>query len=196
MKVREVLDDMTEEQQLAAYSLIGIFMGEDLEHGLNFDDVDDCLKHYGVLGMKWGKRKARRIESTISRKKKKDVKLNVKASLLNDKALSIDAKNSKKLYKLQKKELKAEILGNEEKLRDIRLQIKKVNVKSAKIRYKVAGIKDKINKNENMIQVLEHELDVTISKHASKYKKEIERLMKDQVSNQAKISRMERERNR
>ena len=67
-----------------------------LEH---LDDDSEYLVHYGVMGMKWGVRKADRYQKKSIRANKKSVRYSVKAGVAQAKAL----KKTKQAVKLEKK---------------------------------------------------------------------------------------------
>lgn len=78
------------------------------------DDIDNYLIHYGVLGMKWGRRKNRQSSSSRDRARKKQIKQDRKKASknrrnLSDKELNDRVKrleNEKKLKDLTDKDLK------------------------------------------------------------------------------------------
>lgn len=190
LTVKEIFDTMTEDEKLASL----IFITE-LADKVSVPEIkhSDELKHYGVMGMKWGKRKAKSYAFKSEVHREEATKQQAKADSLKSKALSVDAKNQKKLYKLQKKELKARMKGQYGKMEDIARDIMKVNMKSQKLRYKAAKLESKIYDNNYLADKYSQKVDKTLAKHAAKYKKEMDELMKDKELNSDKIHAMKKQ---
>lgn len=161
--IADEFDNLSELQQEAVLDLVD----DCIMHGeLNEDE----LMHYGVLGMKWGRRKSQRLTSKKDRVTKKNQKLSAKAGKLESKAVKFEAKNSKKMYKLQKKEYKYDITGNDAKLKEVQRKMKKLNIKAAKARYKAADIKLKIQKSEKLLAKLNSKIDTALAKESEQDK--------------------------
>lgn len=102
------------------------------------------LKHYGVLGMKWG---VRRNSS------KAFAKASGKANKLDKKAVKLNYKSAK----LQKKALNKEHAATNEKqfqkARDIQFKANKLNLKSAKLQKKSAKWVKRMENNFSNVKV-------------------------------------------
>lgn len=88
----------------------------------------DELKHYGVLGMKWGVRRGR--SSTAFAKSAK------KANKLNKKVTTTKLKSAKLADKALKKEVAATSEKKYQKARKMQFKANKLNLKSAKLQKK------------------------------------------------------------
>lgn len=170
-EIDKMFEDLSEIQQESVLDLVE----QSLSHG---DLTEDELMHYGVIGMKWGKRKARHLASKrtkmknkIAKTEKKNSKLNDKAAKFEQKALAIERKNAKKMYELQRKELYYDMRGKEDRLKAVQRKIKKVSIKSAKLRMKSLDIKYKIQKNEKIANKLNKKIDASLMKEAAYIKK-------------------------
>lgn len=163
-EIDEMFEDLSEIQQESVLDLVE----QSLSHG---DLTEDELMHYGVIGMKWGKRKRARMEKKIGKTKKKISKLNDKAAEFEQKALAKERKNAKKMYELQRKELYYDMRGKEDRLKAVQRKIKKVSIKSAKLRMKSLDAKYKIQKNEKIANKLNKKIDASLMKEAAYIKK-------------------------
>ena len=100
----------------------------------------DELMHYGVLGMKWGKRKARYTSDLdIAKSNYKIAKKAYKRSEINSKSLS----TAKQTYKREKEKNKTAIGKNQDKMR--LMDLRKGNTKYSRSTYKKAA-KNMVNK--------------------------------------------------
>lgn len=163
-EIDEMFEDLSEIQQESVLDLVE----QSLSHG---DLTEDELMHYGVIGMKWGKRKCARMEKKLGKTKKKISKLNDKAAEFEQKALAKERKNAKKMYELQRKELYYDMRGKEDRLKAVQRKIKKVSIKSAKLRMKSLDAKYKIQKNEKIANKLNKKIDASLMKEAAYIKK-------------------------
>lgn len=163
-EIDEMFEDLSEIQQESVLDLVE----QSLSHG---DLTEDELMHYGVIGMKWGKRKRAKMEKKIAKTKKKISKLNDKAAEFEQKALAKERKNAKKMYELQRKELYYDMRGKEDRLKAVQRKIKKVSIKSAKLRMKSLDAKYKIQKNEKIANKLNKKIDASLMKEAAYIKK-------------------------
>lgn len=163
-EIDEMFEDLSEIQQESVLDLVE----QSLSHG---DLTEDELMHYGVIGMKWGKRKRAKMEKKISKTKKKISKLNDKAAEFEQKALAKERKNAKKMYELQRKELYYDMRGKEDRLKSVQRKMKKVSIKSAKLRMKSLDAKYKIQKNEKIANKLNKKIDASLMKEAAYIKK-------------------------
>lgn len=170
-RINDDFESLSEMQQNMTLDMI--------EASIMHGDLDeDELMHYGVLGMKWGKHRARSMDKKVSRYQKNKSKLAEKSDRLLDKAgkfeakaLMTERKNAKKMYKLQRKELKYDMKGNTAKLKLVQRKIKKINIQSAKLKWKSLDLKYKVEKNQAMQLSLSEKIDKATMKKAEYVKK-------------------------
>lgn len=109
--------------------------------------------HYGVLGMKWGVRRARRAASSGNAEKASRIysKTFANSSKAVNKAHSKSVKNNLKSAKLQKKALKLDTKATSEsqyqKARKKQFKANKMGLKSAKLEKKAMKFEKKMQKN-------------------------------------------------
>lgn len=132
------------------------------------------LKHYGVLGMKWGVRRATKSLSSaktsgdkekamkaLSSLEKHRGKIDKKLTKLNEDRKSLEKKNYKaitkgnvKAAKYEKKAAKLEAKSlktwSNEKSYKLDKKAAKLNIKAAKIKADATKVKSKIEKNEKL----------------------------------------------
>lgn len=107
--VADVFDTLTPKQKEAVYFIVGCMNSdnddedeggeETVEHGLTEESMDDdALAHYGVLGMRWGIRKARILgknytyKSRSQKKTEKKLKKAVRRNKNPDKIARLESK--------------------------------------------------------------------------------------------------------
>lgn len=112
---------------------------------------DTSLRHYGVVGMKWGVRRARYKSSANERLKKKALKYDRRSAMLTKKAEKIHAKEdlevaNKKATKAAKYAAKAAKL--ERKISSTTNETERFNIerKAQKMRYKSSKLKVEANR--------------------------------------------------
>jgi len=149
--VLDVIDSMTEEQQLALFSLIADVLDDE-----NDENDEDSLSHYGIPGMRWGRRKAisgasavskgakyintktvngkKLIDSSVKtiKQKKKDIdnkKQSIETKTL-EKTFGPDILLTRKAFKSQKKAVKKELKSRNKKVKKLRSKLVKLEMKS------------------------------------------------------------------
>lgn len=188
--IREIIETMNEEQQRALYALLDQVMDDDVEHtGLDLDmELDEFLQHYGVIGMKWGVRRA------VSNRKK-----HRKLTKENNKLEKKLAKADKKFYKEEKKiakqqtkiAIKKAITFNRRKLEKLQAAADKLDQDLLTAERPVRAIKARMERNERMRAALDKKLDKIDAKMKQKVRDEL--LTLDKEADADKIDAMNRE---
>lgn len=188
--IREIIETMNEEQQRALYALLDQVMDDDVEHtGLDLDmELDEFLQHYGVVGMKWGIRRA------VSNRKK-----HRKLTKENNKLEKKLAKADKKFYKEEKKiakqqtkiAIKKAITFNRRKLEKLQAAADKLDQDLLTAERPVRAIKARMERNQRMRAALDKKLDKIDAKMKQKVRDEL--LTLDKKADADKIDAMNRE---
>jgi hypothetical protein len=188
--IREIIETMNEEQQRALYALLDQVMDDDVEHtGLDLDmELDEFLQHYGVVGMKWGIRRA------VSNRKK-----HRKLTKENNKLEKKLAKADKKFYKEEKKiakqqtkiAIKKAVTFNRRKLEKLQAAADKLDQDLLTAERPVRAIKARMERNQRMRAALDKKLDKIDAKMKQKVRDEL--LTLDKKADADKIDAMNRE---
>lgn len=157
---------------------------------------DEDLEHYGVLGMKWGVRRARRQLQNASTRAERDkavsklnthrekgsaeiAKRQAKAVKLHDtfdqKVIKQEAKAAKlssKAAKLEKKAMKR--FTSASKAQKLEFKAKKLDVRAKDLVAKAQSARSKIEKNEKMMDAFQRQIDNIDSALIDKGKKYLE----------------------
>ena len=113
----------------------------------------NTLVHYGIPGMKWGVRRTpEQLWRQNTKLKKKVVRYDLKAGKFAKK----QAKYTKKLAKVQRRVYDFSATKKDyKKGRKFSKKLAKMSVKSAKFQAKAAHAREKIYKNETLIEMME-----------------------------------------
>ena len=158
-------------------------------------DQEDELMHYGVLGMKWGVRRALRKSSANTRLQQKALKYDKKAAAMTKKSEKIHAQKdlesaNRKAVKAAKYDKKASTLERKSLKETSDLKQARLHKKSENLKYKAANLRrdaNRISKSKGYgIEAMKY--SIKSDKAAAKAAKARKRM----ASNQYYITRMKR----
>ena len=183
---------MSEEQQAAAYSIIDSYYKQyvDVKHS-ELDQNENSLTHYGVMGMKWGRRKA------YSAQRKKD-KLEKKHEKITKTYMKVDKRARKEEGKVNRKikiaDAKLKVTIRKAKRNKLKAQLESYDAELVRINNKTAGLRSQLERNEKTRALLDTQIDRLNKKYDKKFLAEMDKLDSKQDSD--KIDAMNRERER
>lgn len=131
--------------------------------------MENELTHYGVPGMRWGKRSLR-YEKKIGRIDKRNVKLEKKVTTGLKKAHKVQVINDAKKSRLNAKLRVAKVTFNRDKAERITSKMMSLEMETMMARSEVTKMQDRINRNKKLQEKLKMKMDRATQREAEAIK--------------------------